>query len=66
MYKNTMNEWTKADSTTTTDYYILRTNWGWYVASFPSGSLIESEKTMAGFKTLKAAKKCIEAWKIWD
>lgn len=61
-----MNKWIKTDSTQTKDFYIMRTSWGWYVAAYTAGTLDESEKTLAGFKTLKAAKKCIEAWKVWN
>jgi hypothetical protein len=37
----------------------------WYVEAHPKGEINHSRKTLAGFRTLKAAKECVEAWKGW-
>ena len=65
MAKFPMNTRVLVDHNETRDFYIMKCDREWYVEAHPKGELNHSRKSLAGFKTLKAAKSCVEAWKGW-
>lgn len=65
MMKFPINERVKVDSNERYDFYIMKCKLEWYVEAFPCGTLDHSQKTIAGFSTLKVAKECVASWKEW-
>ena len=65
MAKFPINERVKVDSNEHYDFYIMKCKLEWYVEAYPCGSRDHSQKTIAGFTTLKVAKECVASWKEW-
>ena len=57
-----MNTRVLVKSTATQDFYIMKTEKTWYVEMYPAGVTDGTQKTMAGFTTLKKAKSVVETW----
>lgn len=60
-----MNTRVYIDTNNKRDFYIMHCDREWYVEAYPTGTMDYTRKTIAGFRTKRAALECVEAWKGW-